>query len=136
MKLFKLIFVLLLMSTSVSNFLQAKEDIGFSSISIYEVLVNPTKFHGEMVEITGVYKFDIDSATLFPSKEYLVEDVFESSISVRLPMDMSQEKLEYLTKLDGTYVRVFGEFDAKNKGYGGFNKGKVINVQRIVRHSN
>ncbi|GIU36962.1 hypothetical protein TUM3794_06900 [Shewanella colwelliana] len=135
MKNFKLILILMFMSTFLFARGNAKSDIEIISVSMYEVLVSPDKFHGKNIEITGVYKFDLDLATLYPSKEYFIEDVFESSLSIHLPVWVTPKNLERLTELDGEYVRVTGEFDAKNRGYGGFNKGQIFNVKQIIKHS-
>jgi hypothetical protein len=135
MKFFKLILIVIFMLASLFAVVQAKNDSEIISVSVYEVLVNPNNFHGQKIEITGVYKFDLDLATLYPNREYFIEDVFESSLSVHLPAWVTPEKLEDFTELDGEYVRVVGMFDAKNRGYGGFNKGQIFNVEKIVRHS-
>lgn len=105
------------------------------SVSIFELISAPNKFHGSDIIVTGAYRFDLDLATLFPSKEYLEEDIFQSSISLELPDDLTSEKLESLMSLDGQFVRVTGTFDAKNRGFGGFNKGTVTNIKEISKHS-
>lgn len=104
------------------------------SVSIFELIAAPNRFHGRDIIVAGVYRFDLDLATLYPSKEYLVEDVFQSSISLELPANLNLKKLEALMALDGHFIRVNGTFDAKNRGFGGFNYGTIINVKEIVKN--
>ncbi|MBE7215528.1 hypothetical protein MK852_09830 [Shewanella benthica] len=106
-----------------------------TSVSIFELIATPNKFHGREIIVTGAYRFDLDLATLYPSKEYLAEDIFQSSISLELPDGLTPEKLEALMELDGQFIRVKGTFDAKNRGFGGFNKGTVTNIKEISKHS-
>ena len=106
------------------------------SISIFDIITTPKKFHERNIIVTGVYRFDLDLATLYPSKEYLAEDIFQSSVSLELPTNISPDSLEALMDLDGKFVRVSGTFDAKNRGYSGFNKGTITNVKVITKHSN
>ncbi len=105
------------------------------SVSIFELITTPYKFHGRDIIVTGVYQFDLDLATIYPSKEYLSEDIFQSSISVEMPANLTTEKLEWLMELDGEFIRVNGTFDAKNRGFSGFNKGTVTNIKEIAKHT-
>jgi kynureninase len=129
------VFLLLLLSSVVGTKAQEAEVQGVASVSIFEVITTPSKFHGRDIIVTGVYRFDLDLATLYPSKEYLAEDVFQSSISLELPDGILPENLETLMELDGQFVRVKGTFDAKNRGFSGFNRGTVIAVKEITKHS-
>ncbi|MDT3319592.1 hypothetical protein Q4Q52_07435 [Shewanella sp. SP1S2-4] len=134
------LFLTLLLSSIMHMRAQGSEaelqnNQGAVAVSIFEVLTNPNKFHSLDIIVTGVYRFDLDLATLYPSKEYLVEDVFSSSISLELPAGISPDKLEALMELNGQFVRVSGTFDAQNRGYSGFNKGTIVNVKEIARSS-
>ncbi|NQY65895.1 MAG: hypothetical protein HRT38_19850 [Alteromonadaceae bacterium] len=106
------------------------------SVSIFKIIGTPNMFHEREIIVTGVYRFDLDLATLYPSEEHLIEDKFKSSISLELPIDITSEQLEVLMDLDGKFVRVSGTFDAINRGYSGFNKGTITNVKAISKHIN
>lgn len=139
----RVIFTCFALLFSLAMNVKAEQEVGTlaqnsqatMSVSIFELIAAPNKFHGRDIIVTGAYRFDLDLATLFPSKEYLEEDIFQSSISLELPDGLTPDKLEALMKLDGQFVRVNGTFDAKNRGFGGFNKGTFINVKEVSKHS-
>ena len=132
------VFVLLMCVLNRVNAIDFNEQKNETTIaeSIFKIIETPMRFHEREIIITGVYRFDLSLATLYPSEEHLIEDKFQSSVSLELPMDITVEQLEILMELDGKFVRVSGTFDAKNRGYGGFNKGTITHVKVIAKHFN
>ena len=128
MRNIKIIILATILST-VNTGLLASD--GLKIVPLIKLIVEPQKFDNNRVSAVGVYKFDIDSSTLYLTKEHFIADIFDTSISVELPKNFKLVDLPSLEKLNGKYVQITGTFDADEKGYMGLNQGTLKEVEKI-----
>ncbi len=133
---FPILIIFLLFQVKAEEHARDKESgRGIMSVSILELVTAPEKFHKQEIIVVGVYRNGLAGGSLFPSKEYLEKDVFQSSVSLDWPKNVRLEEAEALIALDGQFVRVTGTFDAELRGYMGYDKGTIVNVIEITKHS-
>lgn len=120
----------------IAFFLDAESiEINLPAIPLVQLIATPDQFDNKYLSVVGVFKFDLDSSTLYLSREHYVVDVFSSSISIDFLEKGEVEDIENLNILDGCYVRVEGVFSSVEKGYMGFNQGTMKRVQRIEKYA-
>lgn len=112
-----------------------------SSISIYQLLAAPEKYHNRLVTVAGYYHYGPELSALFASKDdadYLIgkNSLWVSFGPGKLELEANNTSLKIkpadINYYDGKYVSVQGIFNKGACGHLGMSSGEIKEVTRVV----
>lgn len=99
------------------------------SVSLLALVVNPDKYDGKVVQVTGVFGFYFSESALYASMEWFKHGIASDAIILRLNVKGSE--INKLASWTGKYVYVQGIFDAKDRGPMANYSGSIKNVSYL-----
>lgn len=98
-------------------------------VSLLALVVNPDKYDGNVVRVTGVFGFYFSESTLYASMEWFKHGIASDAIILRL--DVKGSEINKLASWTGKYVYVQGVFDARDRGPMGDYSGAIKDVSYL-----
>ncbi len=103
------------------------------NVSLINLIATPEKYDGIQVNVVGVFLCEMESHTLFLTKDDY--EIFNTRNGIALDIDSSMfaNNIRNLKELNGKYVMIEGVFQQKKEGdhISHFTQGHIKNINRI-----
>ena len=96
-------------------------------VTMLELIVNPHKYHGELIRVSGVGQLEFEGDCIFLSKE---DYKYYTDKCIWVDLSDRATPYEEAKKFNGRYVIVEGIYDMYDKGHFGMFCGTIKNATR------
>jgi hypothetical protein len=101
------------------------------SISLMQLIVNPEKYNGKLVQVIGIANIEFEDNGIFFTKEHYLNRIYKNALWIEPNYDALGATPEQLQKYNGEYVLMEGIFDMNHKGhFGAFSRA----LTKITRY--
>lgn len=97
------------------------------SVSIVELIANPTKFNGKRVRIIGYLNLEFEGNAIYLHHDDFIHSIYENGLWVDVAKGLRQTEPKCESK---SYALIEGRFVAANRGHGGGWHGAIEDVTR------
>ena len=101
------------------------------AVSLMQLIVNPEKYHGELVRVIGVSRIEFEGDGIWFTKEHYEHNVNMNSLWIEPDYDALGATRQQLEQFNGKYVLIEGVFDKDNHGHLGMYNGAIEKVTRF-----
>ncbi len=103
--------------------------------SIFQVLVNKHKFHGNQIRIEGYLHLKFEDCAIYVSKDDAEYGLSSNGIWVSFGEELESKETEVSRQFDGRFVAIEGVFNRNKRGHGSAWQGTLEQVSRIIEHT-
>jgi hypothetical protein len=101
------------------------------SVSLMQLIVNPEKYHGELVRVIGVSRIEFEGDSVWFTKEHYKHNAYMNSLWIEPDYDALGATRQQLEQLNGKYVLMEGVFNKDNHGHLGMYSGALEKITRF-----
>jgi hypothetical protein len=98
-------------------------------ISLIQLMANPEKYHGKVIQVVGYLNIEFESSALFLHKEDFDNSILKNGFWVRISNDFLQGK--ELAGYNKNYVILMGTFNMQSKGHMSLFSGEIKDITRL-----
>jgi hypothetical protein len=102
-----------------------KKNCTLYSVSLIELIANPTQFDGKRVRIIGFLRLEFEGTAIYLSREDFENGITKNGLWV------STDQLD--NTLSNRYVLLEGTFNASNPGHRGLWSGAIEKITRVQK---
>lgn len=106
-------------------------DFACESVSIIQLIGDPSSHHGKKVLVKGVIQLEFEGNALYLSKDDRAFGISKNAVWISLDEAKIGISTEGLARLNGRYVLVEGTFDKSDTGHMGLFAGAIHKITRV-----
>lgn len=104
---------------------------GVKEVSLMQLIVDPEKYHGELVRVIGVSRIEFEGDSVWFTKEHYQHGIYRNSLWIEPDYDALGSTREQLEQFNGKYVLMEGYFNQDNHGHLGMYSGAIEKITRF-----
>jgi len=101
------------------------------SVSLMQLILNPEKYHGELVRVIGVSRIEFEGDSVWFTKEHYYHWILNNALWIEPDYKALNLTRDQLEQFNGKYVLLEGIFNKDNHGHLGMYSGALEQVTRF-----
>ena len=101
------------------------------SVSLTQLIGNPTMYHGEIVRVIGASLIEFESNSIWLTREHYKFRIYDNALSIEPDYKALGVNANVLEMYNGKYVLMEGIFNKDDRGHGSMFGGTLEKVTRF-----
>lgn len=118
-------------NNAMSLSLKGTANQNIEDVSMMKLIVNPEKYHGELVRIIGVSRIEFEGDGVWFTKEHFNHSILKNSLWIEPDYNALGATRQQLEQFNGKYVLMEGVFNKDNHGHLGMYSGALEKITRF-----